>query len=380
VTATLAGPSAWTAPATSPVIDLQGGRKTYTTGSITFEALRGVDVRIDRGEYVAIMGPSGSGKSTLMNVLGCLDVLTAGTYRLAGHDVGDLDEVELAQMRNEEIGVVFQQFHLLPYLTALENVMVAQHYHSVADAGEARAALDRVGLSDRAHHRPAELSGGEQQRVCVARALVNQPKLLLADEPTGNLDEANESKVLTLFEELHAEGHTLVTVTHALRVGLLADRRIELAHGRLVDLTVPSQEIERRYDEVLIQLWLADERRSPLAPERVQLPDVVDTRRTLKGMHESGLLASPQAPLAFTPRGKSRARDLIRRRRLAEVLFSSALHLPEDEVEQTACLMEHVIDPTVANSICAFLGHPRRCPHGRPIPTGDCCELPIVHG
>ena len=131
---------------------------------------------------------------------------------------------------------------------------------------------------------------------------------------------------------------------------------------------------------MLIQLWLADERRSPLAPERVQLPDVVDTRRTLKGMHESGLLASPQAPLAFTPRGKSRARDLIRRRRLAEVLFSSALHLPEDEVEQTACLMEHVIDPTVANSICAFLGHPRRCPHGRAIPAGDCCELPIVHG
>ena len=216
--------------------------------------------------------------------------------------------------------------------------------------------------------------------MCVARALVNQPKLLLADEPTGNLDEANESRVLTLFEELHAEGHTLVTVTHATRVGLLADRRIELSHGRLADLTVPSQEIERRYDEVLIQLWLADERRATLAPERVQLPDVVDTRRTLKGMHESGLLASPTAPLAFTPRGKGRARDLIRRRRLAEVLFSSALHLPEDEAEQTACLMEHVIDPSVANSICAFLGHPRRCPHGRPIPTGDCCDLPIVHG
>jgi ABC-type glutathione transport system ATPase component len=250
----------------------------------------------------------------------------------------------------------------------------------VADADEARAVLDRVGLGDRAHHRPAELSGGEQQRVCVARALVNQPSLLLADEPTGNLDEANESRVLALFEELHAEGHTLVTVTHATRVGLLADRRIELAHGRLADLTVPSQEIERRYDEVLIQLWLADERRATLAPERVQLPDVVDTRRTLKGMHESGLLASPVAPLGFTPRGRKRARDLIRRRRLAEVLFSSALHLPEDEVEQTACLMEHVIDPTVANSICAFLGHPRRCPHGRPIPTGDCCDLPIVHG
>ena len=362
--------------ASAPLVKLEGVTRAY--GAL--KALDGVDLEIARGEWLAVMGPSGSGKSTLMHVLGALDSATAGRAWVDGIELTQLNESERTRLRREKIGVVFQQFHLLPYLTALENVMVAQHYHSVADAGEARAALDRVGLSDRAHHRPAELSGGEQQRVCVARALVNQPKLLLADEPTGNLDEANESKVLALFEELHAEGHTLVTVTHALRVGLLADRRIELAHGRLVDLTVPSQEIERRYDEVLIQLWLADERRSPLAPERVQLPDVVDTRRTLKGMHESGLLASPQAPLAFTPRGKSRARDLIRRRRLAEVLFSSALHLPEDEVEQTACLMEHVIDPTVANSICAFLGHPRRCPHGRPIPTGDCCELPIVHG
>src|SRR5262249_61980525 len=159
-------------------------------------------------------------------------------------------------------------------------------------------------------------TGAGHARVGVARPLANQPRLLLADEPTGNLDEVNESKVLTLFEELHAEGHTLVTVTHAPRVGLLADRRIELAHGRLADLTVPSLEIERRYDEVLIQLWLADERRSALAPERVQLPDVVDTRRTLKGMRESGLLASASAPLAFTPRGRARARDLIRRRRL----------------------------------------------------------------
>jgi len=297
-----------------------------------------------------------------------------------GVEVSALDESARARFRREKVGIVFQQFHLLPYLTALENVMVAQHYHSVADATEARAALDRVGLADRASHLPGQLSGGEQQRVCVARALVNQPRLLLADEPTGNLDEDNETRVLSLFAELHAEGHTLVTVTHAMRVGHLADRRIELAHGRLADLTVPSQEIERRYDEVLVQLWLADERRAVLEPERVRLPDVVDARRTLRGMHESGLLAGPGGPLRFTPRGRSRARDLIRRRRLAEVLFSSALHLPAHEVEQTACLMEHVIDPAVANSICSFLGHPRRCPHGRPIPTGDCCELPIVHG
>jgi putative ABC transport system ATP-binding protein len=359
-----------------PLVRLQGVSRHY--GAL--RALDGVDLDIARGEWLAVMGPSGSGKSTLMHVLGALDSPTSGRVRVDGIELTSLNETERARFRREKIGIVFQQFHLLPYLTALENVMVAQHYHSVADVGEALAALDRVGLHDRAHHRPGQLSGGEQQRVCVARALVNQPRLLLADEPTGNLDEVNESKVLTLFEELHAEGHTLVTVTHAMRVGLLADRRIELSHGRLSDLTVPSQEIDRRYDEVLIQLWLADERRSALAPDRVQLPDVVDTRRTLKGMHESGLLATPVGPLGFTPRGRARARDLIRRRRLAEVLFSSALHLPEAEVEQTACLMEHVIDPTVANSICAFLGHPRRCPHGRPIPTGDCCELPIVNG
>ena len=361
---------------TTPLVRLAGVARHY--GAL--KALDGVDLAIARGEWLAVMGPSGSGKSTLMHLLGALDSPTIGDVWVDDVKVSALNESERARFRREKVGIVFQQFHLLPYLTALENVMVAQHYHSVADAGEARAALDRVGLGDRATHLPGELSGGEQQRVCVARALVNQPKLLLADEPTGNLDEDNESKVLALFEELHAEGHTLVTVTHAMKIGLLADRRIELAHGRLSDLTVPSQEIDRRYDEVLIQLWLMDERRATLPPERVRVPDVVDPRRTLKGMHESGLLASASGPLEFTKRGKDRARDLIRRRRLAEVLFSSALHLPEHEVEQTACLMEHVIDPSVANSICSFLGHPRRCPHGRPIPPGDCCELPIVHG
>ena len=346
----------------------------------TLKALDGVDLSIARGEWLSVMGPSGSGKSTLLHLLGALDSPTSGRVWVEGSEVSALSESDRARFRREKVGMVFQQFHLFPYLTALENVMVAQHYHSVADAPEARAVLERVGLGDRLSHLPGQMSGGEQQRVCIARALVNQPRLLLADEPTGNLDEDNENKVLRLFQELHAEGHTLVTVTHTMRVGNLADRRVELAHGRLADLTVPSQEIDRRYDEVLIQLWIADERRQPLAPERVRLPDVVDARRTLKGMGESGLLLPPGGPLAFTPRGRSRARDLIRRRRLAEVLFSSALHLPEDEVEQTACLMEHVIDPAVANSICSFLGHPRRCPHGRPIPTGDCCELPIVLG
>jgi energy-coupling factor transporter ATP-binding protein EcfA2 len=276
------------------------------------------------------------------------------------------------------VGIVFQQFHLLPYLTALENVMIAQHYHSVADAAEAMTALERVSMADRADHLPSQLSGGEQQRVCVARALINQPPLILADEPTGNLDAENEDRVLRLLQDLHAAGHTLVMVTHSPRVGSLADRRVELHHGALTDLTVSSAEVDRRYDEVLVQMWsVTEDGHVPLA-ERVCVPDVVDNLRTLRGMVESGLLMSPGPQLDYTPRGRVRARDLVRRRRLAEVLFSSAMRLPEREMEEAACRMEHIIDPEVTDSICSFLGHPRKCPHGRPIPSGDCCELPIV--
>src|SRR5262249_18595780 len=206
--------------------------------------------------------------------------------------------------------------------------------------------------------------------------LVNRPRLILADEPTGNLDLENETKVLTLLEELHGEGHTLVTVTHAARVGNLADRRVELAHGRLADLTVHSAEIERRYDEVLVQMWALEEDGRVPEASRVRIPDVVDNRRTLTGMAESGLIFPPGVTLEFTPRGRSRARDLVRRRRLAEVLFSSALHVPDPQLEATACRMEHILDPEVENSICSFLGHPRSCPHGRPIPQGNCCAFP----
>jgi len=341
-------------------------------------ALDEVDLEIRPGEWLAVMGPSGSGKSTLVNLLGALDRPTAGRIEVDGADIAALSEGDRVRYRRERVGIIFQQFHLLPYLTALENVMVAQHYHSMADAAEARAALERVGLADRAHHLPSQLSGGEQQRVCVARALINQPRLILADEPTGNLDAANEDCVLQMLRELHADGHTIVTVTHTPRVGNLADRRVELRHGRLSDLTVPSEEIERRYDEVLVQMWaLGEESRVPDA-KRIRVPDVVDNRRTLQGMAESGLLARAGESIEFTARGRTRARDLVRRRRLAEVLFSSAMHLPEPEVELAACRMEHIIDPEVTNSSCSFLGHPRRCPHGRPIPGGDCCELPIV--
>ncbi len=341
-------------------------------------ALDAVSLEIRAGEWLAVMGPSGSGKSTMINLLGALDRPTAGRLSVDGHELTAMSDADRVRFRRETVGIIFQQFHLLPYLTALENVMVAQHYHSVADEAEARAALERVALSDHAHHLPPQLSGGEQQRVCVARALVNRPRLILADEPTGNLDEDNEKKVLGLLQELHAEGHTLVTVTHAARVGNLADRRVELHHGRLADLTVPSAEIERRYDEVLVQMWsLEEEGRVPEAA-RVKIPDVVDNRRTLQGMAESGLIHPPGETLDFTPRGRSAARDLVRRRRLAEVLFSSALHLSDPEVELAACRMEHIIDPEVTNSICSFLGHPRSCPHGRPIPQGNCCDFPIV--
>ncbi len=352
---------------------LEGVTRAY--GSL--KALDEVDLEIRAGEWLAVMGPSGSGKSTLINLLGALDTPTAGRVVVNGVDLGAIGEGERVRFRRETVGIVFQQFHLFPYLTAVENVMVAQHYHSMADEGEALAALERVGLSERWRHLPAELSGGEQQRVCVARALVNKPKLLLADEPTGNLDAENEDKVLRLLQALHAEGHTIVTVTHAARIGNLADRRVELHHGRLADLTVASEEIERRYDEVLVQLWTLGEEGVTPDPARVQVPDVVDNRRTLLGMVESGLLEAAD-PLGFTARGRARARDLVRRRRLAEVLFSSALRVPDERVEYTACRMEHIIDPEVTDSICAFLGHPRQCPHGKPIPFGDCCELPIV--
>ena len=352
--------------------------KTYRSGDRELTVLNDITFSLEPGGFAAILGPSGSGKTTLLGLLAGLDRPTAGTVHLDGEELGALDEDARARIRGRKIGFVFQSFQLIPTLTARENVQVPLELRG-EDAGvRAGELLARVGLADRGDHYPAQLSGGEQQRVCVARALINKPSLILADEPTGNLDAENEDKVLTLLRDLHHEGHTLVTVTHASVVGNLADRRVELHHGRLADLTVPGWEIERRYDEVLVQMWsLIEDGRVP-EPERVKIPDVVDNRRTLQGMLESGLIQSPGERLEFTPRGRTQARDLVRRRRLAEVLFSSAMRMPEPEVELAACRMEHVIDPEVTSSICAFLGHPRTCPHGKPIPTGDCCELPII--
>ena len=199
----------------------------------TLRALDSISLDIRSGEWVALMGPSGSGKTTLINILGGLDTLTSGHVVVDDVDLATFGENDLVRYRAEKIGFVFQQFHLVPYLSALENVMLAQYFHSTTDEREARAELERVGLGDRLDHLPSELSGGEQQRVAVARALINQPKLILADEPTGNLDEANEGIVLRLMQELHSEGHTILMVTHAPEIGALADRRIDLHHGRL---------------------------------------------------------------------------------------------------------------------------------------------------
>ena len=196
-------------------------------------ALDGINFSVEKGEWVAIMGPSGSGKTTLMNIIGCMDKATSGEVILDGINLGDVDADKLTEIRREKIGMVFQQFHLVPYLTAVENIMVAQYYHGLPDLNDAMTELKRVGLEDRAKHLPGQLSGGEQQRVCIARALINYPVLILADEPTGNLDEANQNLVMKIFHELHAEGHTIITVTHSPDVGKEAQRCIVLEHGRI---------------------------------------------------------------------------------------------------------------------------------------------------
>jgi len=220
----------------SALVELEGLEKRYTTGRTAVHALRGVHLRIEAGELVAILGPSGSGKTTLMELLGCLSRPSAGRYRFGGRDVADLDGDALARVRNREIGFVFQSFNLLPRQTALENVELPLVYARVG-RGErrrrAREVLERVGLAERVHHRPAELSGGERQRVAIARALVNRPSLVLADEPTGNLDTATGREIMDLLGKLHAEGHTVVLVTHDPTVGQQAPRRIRIRDGRL---------------------------------------------------------------------------------------------------------------------------------------------------
>ena len=225
----------------TPILRLLDVGKVYATGAVEVEALRGVSMEVERGEYVAIMGPSGSGKSTLMHILGCLDVPTTGSYDLAGQDVSTMSEAALAMVRNRQIGFVFQQFNLLASLPAWRNVELPLCYSGMGRAERkerAMGALERVGLGDRVDHRPGELSGGQQQRVAVARALVTDPALILADEPTGNLDSHSSADVLGLFTELHDQGRTIVLITHERDVAQSAQRIVRILDGQ-VDSAIP---------------------------------------------------------------------------------------------------------------------------------------------
>jgi putative ABC transport system ATP-binding protein len=372
-----------------------------------YGSLRAVDAlsfSIEPGEWVALMGPSGSGKTTLINILGGLDTLTSGRTVVDGVDLSKLSESQLVRYRAEKVGFVFQQFHLVPYLTALENVMLAQYFHSVTDEKQAEEALRRVGLGDRLTHLPAQLSGGEQQRVAIARALINQPKLILADEPTGNLDEANEAVVLQLFRELHHSGHTILMVTHDPDIARQADRRIELAHGRLhFDTAVSGQhpvncplavssadccagvssDDEIRFDHLLEQIWVCAEEGQPAQVDHLRatgpagrLPVVSDepATRVLARMSELHLVEMRNGDVQLTPVGSRRARDVVRRHRLAERLFKDTFAIDDTEARDQACKFEHIISPELDQRICSFLGHPKTCPHGNPIPPGDCCD------
>lgn len=227
------------------LIDVQKLFKIYEIGEIKVNALRGVDVQIGENEYVAIMGPSGSGKSTLMNILGCLDTPSEGKYQFGGEDVHKMDDDQLAEIRNRRIGFVFQTFNLLPRATALHNVELPLVYAGVAASkrrAQAKAALERVGLADRMTHKPNELSGGQRQRVAIARALVNNPSIILADEPTGNLDTATGDEIMNIFSDLHNQGNTIILVTHEEYIAEHAHRILRLRDGRVEsDTTVPGK-------------------------------------------------------------------------------------------------------------------------------------------
>lgn len=213
------------------ILELKDVSKIYDS----VNALSNINLKVNKGEWLAIMGSSGSGKTTMMNIIGCMDRPSNGEVLLHGIDISKENQKNLTNIRREKIGLIFQQFHLINYLTALENVMVAQYYHSMIDEKEALEALKKVGLENRANHLPSQLSGGEQQRVCIARALINNPEIILADEPTGNLDETNEIIVIDILKQLHKEGSTIIVVTHDPEVGDVAERKIILDYGKIID-------------------------------------------------------------------------------------------------------------------------------------------------
>ena len=356
----------------SAFIELTDVRKVYGQGPGAVSAVDGVSFEAQAGEWIAIMGPSGSGKTTLLNLIGCLDQATSGAVRIGGTDTSKLRRSELARFRSETVGFIFQQFHLVPHLNALENVMLAQYFHSMTDEDEAMKALRQVGMEERAAHLPSQLSGGEQQRVAIARALVNDPKIILADEPTGNLDAENQRIVFRLLNDLHVQGRTIVMVTHDELAGRLADRRLNLDHGRIKEDRVFSAEENQDFDEVLEHLWTRGETAGHIESHHFTANQ---WKRLITTMAEIGLVAVENGDAVFTPKGEARARDVIRRHRLAERLFVDVLSIQdEEEVESSACKFEHILSPEVTDRMCALLGHPAACPHGSPIPKGPCCD------
>jgi putative ABC transport system ATP-binding protein len=390
-------------------IEIRNVTKTYParedTDASVVKALDQVSLKVEKGEWLAIMGPSGSGKSSLVNNIGCLDRPDSGEVLIDGQSLGPLSASDLNRLRAEKIGFIFQQFHLIPYLTALENVMLAQYFHSMTDEAEAKAALERVGLGDRIHHLPSQLSGGEQQRVCIARALINDPAIILADEPTGNLDAHNEEIVLRLLRDLHAQGRTIVMVTHDTVVSRLADRKVELHHGRIAESEMFGMTDDEQFDEVLEEIWILMENEERAEIGRMDVDGALPLTLAVEKMVSMGLITrrahseedphehkvilnrchevihpAHDAPdhgmetIQFTEKGRQRAESVIRRHRLAERLFMQTLRIQNEAViEQQACKFEHILSPEATDSICTFLGHPETCPHGSPIPAGRCC-------
>jgi putative ABC transport system ATP-binding protein len=330
-----------------PLVEINGLSRCFGP----LRALDDLTLSIEQGEWVAVTGPSGSGKTTLLNVLSGLDRPSAGRVRVGGLDLGGLSARELARYRQQTVGLVFQQFHLIPYLTALENVMLAQYVHSMTDRGEAEEALRKVGLGERLDHLPSQLSGGEQQRVCIARALINQPPLILADEPTGNLDAVNEAIVMTLLEDLHRRGHTLILVTHDPTIAARAGREVRLEHGRLASVGEPEG---AELQEILVDLWRLIEEDGTGVPV---------TRRGVADLLADGHLAFVDGRIAFTERGRAHAAAVVRRVRLAEVLLERTL----DRGPGEECGRATPVAAGFEDQVCAFLNDPETCPHGRPI-------------
>jgi putative ABC transport system ATP-binding protein len=349
-------------------IEVRGLSKKY--GPAVY-ALNHTSFTVEKGEWIAVMGPSGSGKSTLLNILGCLDTGTDGQVIVEGQDLSKLEPAERARFRAEKIGFIFQQFHLVPYLTAVENVMLAQYLHSLADEKEAADTLRCVGLGDRLHHLPSQLSGGEQQRVCIARALINQPQLILADEPTGNLDEVNETIVMSLLTRLHREGRTVVIVTHDPAIARMAERRIELHHGRLTEVSILAHREEELFDHLLRAVWKSQGSEKSVGIE--VLPEFAESRATFHLLAAGGWIELSEHHVALTAKGERRALDVIRRHRLAERLFYEVFGLEESLLHDTAHKIESILRSDVTDKICTFLHHPQTCPHGDPIPRGECC-------